>query len=145
MGTIDITAIVLAIISFLSGLGWMLDRKKHRQEVESLRADVKRKEMDLSTEFASKLTSSSSVATRQSSSIGSALRSLLRQFRELIVQPLEDEVIKLRTEVNQLRDAIQRINFVFLLLARHSSCKHGSALASCVGWRLSSQRQLPCA
>ena len=45
MGTIDVTAIVLAIISFLSGLGWMLDRKKHRQEVESLRADVKRKEM----------------------------------------------------------------------------------------------------
>ena len=51
MGTIDITAIVLAIISFLSGLGWMLDRKKHRQEVESLRADVKRKEMDLSREY----------------------------------------------------------------------------------------------
>ena len=41
----------LAIISFLSGLGWMLDRKKHRQEVESLRADVKRKEMDLSRDY----------------------------------------------------------------------------------------------
>ena len=41
----------LAIISFLSELGWMLDRKKHRQEVESLRADVKRKEMDLSRDY----------------------------------------------------------------------------------------------
>ena len=31
------------------------------------------------------------------------------KFRELIARPLEDEVVKLRTEVNQLRDAIQRI------------------------------------
>ena len=41
--------------------------------------------LDLSTEFASK-------------------------FRELIARPLEDEVMKLRTEVNQLRDAIQKIS-----------------------------------
>ena len=51
MGTIDVTAIILAIISFLSGLGWMLDRKKHRQEVEALRADVKQKELDLSKDY----------------------------------------------------------------------------------------------
>ena len=43
--TMDITAIILAIISFLSGLGWMLDRKKHRQEVESLKADNRMKDM----------------------------------------------------------------------------------------------------
>ena len=49
--TMDITAIILAIISFLSGLGWMLDRKKHRQEVEALRADVKQKELDLSRDY----------------------------------------------------------------------------------------------
>ena len=51
MGTIDVTAIILAIISFLSGLGWMLDRKKHRQEVENLKADVKQKELDLSKDY----------------------------------------------------------------------------------------------
>ena len=43
-----LSAIILAIISFLSGLGWMLDRKKHRQEVEALKADNRQKEMDLS-------------------------------------------------------------------------------------------------
>ena len=51
MGTIDVTAIILAIISFLSGLSWMLDRKKHRQEVENLKADVKQKELDLSKDY----------------------------------------------------------------------------------------------
>ena len=39
---------MLAIISFLSGLGWMLDRKKHRQEVEALKADNRQKDMTLS-------------------------------------------------------------------------------------------------
>ena len=29
----------------------MLDRKKHRQEVEALRADVKQKELDLSKDY----------------------------------------------------------------------------------------------
>ena len=51
MGTIDVTAIVLAVISFLSGLGWMLDRKKHRQEVEALRADNRQKDMELSKDY----------------------------------------------------------------------------------------------
>ena len=41
------SAIILAIISFLSGLGWMLDRKKHRQEIESLKADNRMKDMEL--------------------------------------------------------------------------------------------------
>ena len=40
-----LSAIMLAIISFLSGLGWMLDRKKHRQEVEALRADCNGKDL----------------------------------------------------------------------------------------------------
>ena len=34
----------------------------------------------------------------------------VERFRELIAQPLEDEVMKLRTEINQLRDAIEKIN-----------------------------------
>lgn len=42
-----LSAIILAIISFLSGLGWMLDRKKHRQEIESLKADNRMKDMEL--------------------------------------------------------------------------------------------------
>ena len=70
MEPIGWTSIILAVISLISGCGWIMNRRKYR--------------LDLSTEFASK-------------------------FRELIARPLEDEVMKLRTEVNQLRDAIQRI------------------------------------
>ena len=42
---------MLAIISFLSGLGWMLDRKKHKQEIESLKADNRMKDMELSKDY----------------------------------------------------------------------------------------------
>ena len=85
MGTIDVTAIILAIISFLSGLGWMLDRKKHRQEVEALRADVKQKELDLSKDY-------------------------VTEWRTYIAEPLQREVGELRNEVAALRNAIQKID-----------------------------------
>ena len=84
-----LSAIILAIISFLSGLGWMLDRKKHRQEVEALRADVKQKELDLSKDY-------------------------VTEWRTYIAEPLQREVGELRNEVAALRNAIQKINFVFL-------------------------------
>ena len=85
MGTIDITAIVLAIISFLSGLGWMLDRKKHRQEVEALKADNRQKDMNLSKDY-------------------------VTEWRTYIAEPLQREVGELRNEVAQLRYAIQKID-----------------------------------
>ena len=63
----DLSAIILAIISFLSGLGWMLDRKKHRQEVESLRADNRMKDMELGKAY-------------------------VDEFRSSIARPLQEEV-----------------------------------------------------
>ena len=80
-----LSAIILAIISFLSGLGWMLDRKKHRQEVEALRADVKQKELDLSKDY-------------------------VTEWRTYIAEPLQREVGELRQEVAELRHAIQKID-----------------------------------
>ena len=86
MITLDITAIVLAILGMVGGwLNWFLDRRKHRQEVESLKADNRQKNLDLGTDFVLK-------------------------FRELIAGPLEEEVKNLRTEVNQLKDAIEKVN-----------------------------------
>ena len=67
----------------------MLDRKKHRQEVEALRADVKQKELDLSKDY-------------------------VTEWRTYIAEPLQREVGELRNEVAALRNAIQKINFVFL-------------------------------
>jgi hypothetical protein len=86
MNTIDITAIVLAIITMVSGwVSFWLDRRKHRQEVESLRADNRQKEMNLSKDY-------------------------VTEFRAFIAEPLQQEVRELRTEVNQLKDAIEKVN-----------------------------------
>ena len=105
--TMDITAIVLAVISFLSGLGWMLDRKKHRQEVESLKADNRMKDMELGKAYVDELTSSSSFAPRPFER--ARWRSAWRRFRSNIARPLQEEVKDLRMEIAQLRNAIQRI------------------------------------
>lgn len=85
MGTIDITSVILGLITLLSGCGWMVDRKKHRQEVEGLKADNRQKDMELSKEY-------------------------VTEFRTFIAEPLQREVGELRQEVKELRNAIQRID-----------------------------------
>ena len=85
MNTIDITAIILTMIGMVSGwVSFYLDRHKHKQEIEGMKADNDRKYLDLATEFAKK-------------------------FKELIAEPLEAQITELRTEVKQLRNAINKI------------------------------------
>ena len=79
------TSIVLALITTLGGCGWLIDRKKHRQEIESLKADNRQKDMNLSRDY-------------------------VTEFRTYIAEPLQREVGELRTEVAQLRHAIQAID-----------------------------------
>ena len=86
MTTIDVTAIILAVIGMMSGwFSWWLDRKKHKEEVKALKVEINQKELDLSTFFGKK-------------------------FWELIGEPLEKEITELRTEVKELRDAVREIN-----------------------------------
>jgi hypothetical protein len=84
METLNWTEIVLGLLTFLSGIGWIVDRRKHKQEVESLTADNRQKNMNLSKMY-------------------------VDEFRNNIAEPLQREVGELRNEVNQLRYAIQRI------------------------------------
>ena len=79
------TEIILGVLTLLGGCGWLIDRKKHRQEVESLKADNRQKDMELSKQY-------------------------VTEWRTFIAEPLQREVSELRDEVNQLRDAIQRID-----------------------------------
>ena len=86
MNTIDISAIILSLITMVSGwVGFWLDRRKHRQEIESLKADNRQKDMNLSKDY-------------------------VAEWRTFIAEPLQREVSELRDEVNQLRNAIQRID-----------------------------------
>ena len=86
MRTIEWTSIVLAVITMLSGWAtFWFDRRKHRQEIESLKADNRQKDMNLSKDY-------------------------VTEWRTYIAEPLQREVGELRTEVAQLRHAIQRID-----------------------------------
>jgi hypothetical protein len=82
---IDITSIILALITLLGGCGWLIDRRKHRQEIESLKADNRQKDMNLSKDY-------------------------VAEWRTFIAEPLQREVGELRDEVKELRNAIQRID-----------------------------------
>ena len=79
-----IFSVVLAIISLIASTGWIINRKHRKQEVEGLKVDVRQKYLTSDMD-------------------------LVKSFRDLISRPIEIEVIKLRKEVNQLRDAIQGI------------------------------------
>lgn len=82
---IDVTSIVLALITALGGCGWLIDRKKYRQEIESLKADNRQKDMNLSKDY-------------------------VTEWRTYIAEPLQREVGELRAEVAELRHAIQAID-----------------------------------
>ena len=77
--------ILLSVLTLVAGGGWLFDRRRHRQEVESLKADNRQKDMNLSKMY-------------------------VDEFKENIADPLRHEVRELRTEITHLRNAIQKIN-----------------------------------
>lgn len=76
---------VLSVLTLIAGGGWLFDKKRHRQEVGSIKADNKKKDMELSKMY-------------------------VDEFKENIADPLRREVGGLRREVKHLRDAISKIN-----------------------------------
>ena len=78
------TEIVLGLFTLLSTCGWFVSGRKHRQEIESLKADNRQKDMNLSKDY-------------------------VTEWRTYIAEPLQREVGELRQEVAELRNAIQRI------------------------------------
>ena len=85
MVTIEWTSIILGMLTMLSGFGWIFDHKRHKHEMEGLKADNRQKEMNLGKDY-------------------------VTEWHTYIAEPLQREVSQLRMEVNKLRDAIQRIN-----------------------------------
>ena len=86
MMVIEWTSIAVALIGMVSGwMSWWLDRRRHRQEVEGLKADNRQKEMNLSKDYVS-------------------------EFRTFIAEPLQREVEELRQEVKELKHAIELVS-----------------------------------
>lgn len=81
----DWTGVILGVLTLLGGCGWVIDRKKHRQEIESLKADIRQKNMDLGKMY-------------------------VDEFHKNIVKPLEVRVEDLTNEVKSLKYAVQGIN-----------------------------------
>ncbi len=85
MTTLDITAIVLALIGMASAwLNWFLDRRKHHQAVENLKAETKQKYMDLAKMY-------------------------VDEYTKNIVQPLESRVNELTNEVKELKNELETV------------------------------------
>ena len=88
----------------------MLDRKKHRQEIESLKADNRQKDMNRRT---SERRGQAGLDYPEREG-GNAKRNLSKDYvtewRTYIAEPLQREVGELRNEVAALRNAIQKID-----------------------------------
>lgn len=83
--TLDWISIIQTIITLISGCGWLIDRMKHRQEIESLKTDNCQKDKNFDKES-------------------------MVEWCTFITEPLQQEVGKLCTEVKQLCNSIQCID-----------------------------------
>ena len=85
LSEVDVTGIVLAVIGMVSGwCSWWLDRRKHKQEVEGLKADNRLKDMDLGQMY-------------------------VEQFEKNIAEPLRRDVRELREKVDKLTEELEHV------------------------------------
>lgn len=75
---------MMGLLTLIAGGGWLFDKKRHRQEVESIKADNKKKDMELSKMY-------------------------VDEFKQNIAEPLRREVRELKKEVKKLNNAIGKI------------------------------------
>lgn len=81
---INWTEVILGVFTLLSTCGWFVSGRKHRQEIESLKADNRIKDMQLAQVY-------------------------VEQFEKNIAEPLRHEVRELRDEVKELKHALERV------------------------------------
>ena len=97
---------VMGLLTLVAGGGWLFDKKRHRQEVESIKADNKKKDMELSKMYVDEF----------KENIAEPLRQEIEQLRTEVSElrkenaSLRRETGGLRKEIKQLKDAIQKIN-----------------------------------
>lgn len=75
--------IILGIAAILGNCGWFVSGRKYRQEVRTARAEAEQKEFDLSAQY-------------------------VKEFKENIARPLQDEVAKLRAAIEEVNACAHR-------------------------------------
>ena len=81
---IDVTSIILGVLTLLGGCGWVIDRKKHRQEIESLKADIRQKDMELAEKF-------------------------VVDWETHVAEPLKEDVRELREKVQRISEELENV------------------------------------
>lgn len=81
---IDLTSIILAVITLLGGCGWVIDRKKHKQEIEALKADIRQKDMELAEKF-------------------------VVDWETHVAEPLKEDVRELREKVQRISEELENV------------------------------------
>ncbi|MCQ2295529.1 MAG: hypothetical protein MJZ67_07730 [Bacteroidales bacterium] len=75
--------IILAALALIGNCGWLVSGKKYRQEVRAAQAEAEQKEFDVSKEY-------------------------VKEFRENIAKPLQEEVQKLRAAIEAVNTCSHR-------------------------------------
>lgn len=75
---------VMGLVTLVAGGGWFFDKKRHRQEVRSIKAENEKKDMELAKMY-------------------------VDEFKTNIAEPLRREVRGLKKEVKNLNNAIAKI------------------------------------
>ena len=78
------TSVILGVLTLLGGCGWVIDKRKHKQEIESLKVDIRQKYMDLAKMY-------------------------VDEFTKNIATPLEKRVDELTNEVKELKDELENV------------------------------------
>lgn len=75
---------VMGLVTLVAGGGWLFDKKRHRQEVRSIKTENEKKDMELAKMY-------------------------VDEFKTNIAEPLRREVRGLKKEVKNLNNAIAKI------------------------------------
>lgn len=84
MGASEWTSIILGVLTLLSGCGWFVEGRKHREATKLLSADHRLKEMELGQLY-------------------------VEQFEKNIAEPLRHDVRELREKVDKLKDELEMV------------------------------------
>ena len=97
---------ILGVLTLVAGGGWLFDKKRHRQEVQSIKSENQKKDMELGKLYVDEF----------KKNIVQPLLQDMEQLRGEVTDlrkenaSLRRETGSLRREIKQLKDAIQKIN-----------------------------------
>ena len=104
------TEILLGMFTLLSTCGWFVSGRKHRQEIESLKADNRQKDMNRRTSERRGQAGLDYPEREGGKAKLNLSKDYVTEWRTYIAEPLQREVGELRNEVAELRHAIQAID-----------------------------------